>query len=165
MLPYQNLLNINRSAATPIFLQLTNELVKLIQNGQLSAGAKLPSSRNFAQLLGLNRNTVTKAIEELEALGWVNILPKKGTFVVNTFPIVQPNNWSNRKDLSKTLSENSFKFYDFPALKKPKAYTTKIGFDDGLPDVRLAPIDELARGYARNLRQLAFERALNYKDG
>lgn len=63
MLPYQNLLNINRTAATQIFLQLTNELVKLIQNGQLSAGAKLPSSRNFAELLKLNRNTVTKAIE------------------------------------------------------------------------------------------------------
>jgi len=165
MLPYQNLLNINRAAATPIFLQLTNELVKLIQNGQLSAGAKLPSSRNFAQLLGLNRNTVTKAIEELEALGWVEILPKKGTFVVNTFPIVQPNDWSNDKEFPKKLSENSFQFYDFPNLKNPKAYTKNLGFDDGLPDVRLAPIDELARGYARNLRQLAFERDLSYKDG
>ena len=165
MLPYQNLLNINRTAATPIFLQLTNELVKLIQNGQLSAGAKLPSSRNFAQLLGLNRNTVTKAIEELEALGWVEILPKKGTFLVNTFPIVQPNDWSNQKGFSKKLPENSFEFYDFPTLKKPKAYTKNLGFDDGLPDVRLAPIDELARGYARNLRQLAFEQELSYKDG
>lgn len=165
MLPYQNLLQINRTAATPIFLQLTNELVKLIQNGQLSAGAKLPSSRGFAQLLGLNRNTVTKAIEELEALGWVEILPKKGTFVVNTFPIVQPNDWKGQKDIVNQLKESHFNFYDFPALKNPKAYNLKIGFDDGLPDVRLAPIDELARGYARNLRQLAFERDLSYKDG
>ncbi len=165
MLPYQNLLHINRLAATPIFLQLTNELVKLIQNGQLSAGAKLPSSRKFAQLLALNRNTITKAIEELEALGWVEILPKKGTFVVNTFPIVQPNDWSKRKLMANKESENQFEFYDFPALKIPKALSQNMGFDDGLPDVRLAPIDELARGYARNIRQLAFERDLSYKDG
>lgn len=165
MLPYQNLIHINRQAATPIFLQLTNELVKLIQNGQLSAGAKLPSSRNFAQLLDLNRNTVTKAIEELEALGWVEIMPKKGTFVVDTFPIVQPNDWSNKKITPNKLKENNFEFYDFPALKTPKAISKNIGFDDGLPDVRLAPIAELARGYARNVRQLAFEQDLSYKDG
>jgi len=165
MLPYQNLLQINRTAATPIFLQLTNELVKLIQNGQLSAGAKLPSSRGFAQLLCLNRNTITKAIEELEALGWVEILPKKGTFVVNTFPVIQPNDWVEKKTGSNKFRDNDFRFYTFPTLKKPKAYTQKIGFDDGLPDVRLAPIDELARGYARNLRQLAFEGELSYKDG
>jgi len=164
MLPYKNIIQLDRKAATPIFLQLTNELVKLIQNGQLSPNTKLPSSRTFAELFQLNRNTVTKSLEELEALGWVNIKPKKGTFVVDTFPVMRPNNWLKTNEGNRGITTN-FDFYDFPKLKKPKAYTFSIGFDDGLPDVRLAPIDELARGYARNIRQLAFEADLNYKDG
>lgn len=165
MLPYQNLIQIDRKAATPIFLQLTNELVKLIQNGQLSPSAKLPSSRTFAQIFNINRNTVTKSLEELEALGWVIIQPKKGTFVVDTFPIIKPNKWSkegNKLDLKDT---EKFEFYDFPYLKRPQAVNPILGFDDGMPDVRLAPIDELARTYARNVRQLAFEQDLNYRDG
>ncbi len=165
MLPYQNLIHLDRKAATPIYLQLTNELVKLIQNGQLSPSAKLPSSRMFAQLFQLNRNTVTKSLEELEALGWVIIQPKKGAFVVDTFPIIRPNKWSKATDKNELATINDFNFYDFPNLKRPRAFQPNFGFDDGLPDVRLAPIDELARGYARNVRQLAFENDLSYQEG
>ncbi|MFK7980888.1 MAG: PLP-dependent aminotransferase family protein [Saprospiraceae bacterium] len=165
MLPYNNLIHLDRKAATPVYLQLTNELVKLIQNGQLSASAKLPSSRTFAELFQLNRNTVTKSLEELEALGWVIIKPKKGTFVVNTFPIVKPNSWTKKGEVSNLETTKQFEFYDFPHLKLPRAFNPNFGFDDGLPDVRLAPIDELARGYARNVRQLAFENDLSYKKG
>ncbi len=165
MLPYKNLIHLDRKAATPIYLQLTNELVKLIQNGQLSASAKLPSSRTFAELFQLNRNTVTKSLEELEALGWVIIRPKKGTFVVDSFPIVRPNKWSKKEVGTQLQRTEQFEFYDFPHLKLPKAFKPNFGFDDGLPDVRLAPIDELARGYARNVRQLAFENDLSYKKG
>lgn len=165
MLPYKNIIDLDRKAATPLFLQLTNELVKLIQNGQLSPNTKLPSSRTFAEIFQLNRNTVTKSLEELEALGWVIIKPKKGTFVVDTFPIIKPNNWLATKTNNLDKTNSVFEFYDFPELKKPIAYTYPLGFDDGLPDVRLAPIDDLARGYARNIRQLAFEADLNYKDG
>jgi len=165
MLPYKNLIHLDRKAATPVYLQLTNELVKLIQNGQLTSSAKLPSSRTFAELFQLNRNTVTKSLEELEALGWVIIRPKKGTFVVDTFPIVRPNKWTKEGVETNLQTTQKFEFYDFPHLKLPKAFEPNFGFDDGLPDVRLAPIDELARGYARNVRQLAFENDLSYKEG
>lgn len=165
MLPYKNLIHLDRKAATPIYLQLTNELVKLIQNGRLSPGAKLPSSRTFAELFKLNRNTVTKSLEELEALGWVIIRPKKGTFVVDTFPIVKPNKWLKKGLETSLQAATKFEFYDFPNLKQPKAFEPNFGFDDGLPDIRLAPIEELAKGYARNVRQLAFENDLSYRKG
>ena len=165
MLPYQNLIHLDRKAATPIYLQLTNELVKLIQKGQLSPSVKLPSSRTFAQLFNLNRNTVTKSLEELEALGWVIIRPKKGVFVVDTFPIIRPNKWSTKEGEVALSNTKKFEFYDFPHLKLPQAVQPILGFDDGMPDVRLAPVDELARRYARNVRQMAFDQDLNYRDG
>ena len=165
MLPYKNLIQLDRQAATPIFLQLTNQLVKLIQNGQLAPSAKLPSSRKLAALFQLNRNTVTRAIEELEALGWVTILPKKGTFVVDSFPIVRPQKWSGNPFHLKNKEVSKFDFYNFPTLQRPMAQTRMVGFDDGLPDIRLAPINELATAYGRNLRQLAFENDLSYQNG
>ncbi len=32
-------------------------------------------------MLGINRMTVVAAYQELEAQGWIEMLPKKGTFV------------------------------------------------------------------------------------
>ena len=64
----------------------------------------------FAQLFQLNRNTVTKSLEELEALGWVIIQPKKGAFVVDTFPIIRPNKWSKATDKNELATINVFNF-------------------------------------------------------
>jgi GntR family transcriptional regulator/MocR family aminotransferase len=162
MLPFQNLIHIERQGQVPVFLQLVNQVIQLIQNGQLAAGVKLPSTRAFAKLLALNRNTVTKSLEELQALGWIEIKAKKGAFVVDTFPIVQPNTWTDSSQQKEAATP--FTFYSYPYLEKPQANLPIMGFDDGLPDVRLAPIDALARGYAKNIRQLAFENQLTYDD-
>jgi len=165
MLPYKSLLKIERANRTPIFLQITKQVIQLIQQGHLGAASKLPSSRALAILLDLNRNTVTKAYEELEALGWLEIKARKGVFVVESFPAVLPVEWTKEKKAKQETVIPTFEFYDFPALRLPIALGGQLGFDDGFPDVRLAPVNELARGYAKNMRQLAFENDLYYQDG
>lgn len=165
MLPFKSLLQIDRSARTPIYLQITNQIVQLIQQGQLLASSKIPSSRTLANLLSLNRNTVTRSYEELEALGWISIQARKGVFVVKNLPTITPLVWSKETEKKSSVKKSSFSFYDFPHLTIPPAHGGQLGFDDGLPDVRLAPIDALARAYAKNLRQLAFENDLYYQNG
>lgn len=165
MLPFKSLLQIDRSARTPVYLQITNQMVQLVQQGQLGAGNKIPSSRSLATLLSLNRNTVTKAYEELEALGWITILARKGVFVVENLPTIVPLEWNKEQQETTTVEQSTFSFYDFPHLEIPPPHGGQLGFDDGLPDARLAPIDALARGYAKNLRQMAFENDLYYQDG
>ncbi len=164
MLPYKSLIKINRSSTTPLFLQLSNQIVQLIQNGQLVSGSKLPSSRVLAEICQLNRNTINKSYQELESLGWINIQAKKGTFVVDNFPTIKTHKWDNQQEemLSKEISK--FSFYSFPNLRTPTAVSSLIGFDDGLPDIRLAPIEDLAKAYGRQLRQLSFENKLSYTD-
>jgi len=137
----------------------------LIQQGQLGAGSKIPSSRSLANLLFLNRNTVTKSYDELEALGWIHSQSRKGMFVVDTLPTIVPHDWSKAQKKQSSKKKSSFPFYDFTHLQTPLAHGGQLGFDDGLPDARLAPINDLARGYARNLRQLAFENDLYYQEG
>lgn len=165
MLPYKTLLQIDRSSRTPVYLQIVQQIIQLIQQGQLVAGNKLPSSRVMGELLSINRNTIVKSYEELEALGWLDIKSRKGVFVVDSFPSIQPLDWQGQKQKQTSEQTTLFTFNDFSHLRLPDTIGGQIGFNDGLPDVRLAPIDDLARGYAKNLRQLAFENNLYYKDG
>ena len=164
MLPYKSLIQINRNTTTPLFLQLSNQLVQLIQNGQLLSGSKLPSSRALAEICQLNRNTINKSYQELESLGWITIQAKKGAFVVENFPSIKTQSWVEQQENLDSQSVPSYSFYDFPFLKTPKAISSLIGFNDGLPDIRLAPIEDLGKAYIRNLRQLGFEKNLSYTD-
>jgi len=164
MLPYKSLLQINRNTSTPLFLQLSNQLVQLIQNGQLMSGSKLPSSRVLAKICHLNRNTINKSYQELESLGWITIQAKRGAFVVENFPYIKTQSWAEQQESLNNQSVPKYSFYDFPFLKTPKAVSSLIGFNDGLPDIRLAPIEELGKAYIRNVRQLDFEKNLSYTD-
>ena len=162
MLPFQNLIQIQRKADLPIYIQIVNQLIQLIQKGQLQAGAKLPGSRKLASLLEVNRNTTVRAYEELEAGGWINLIPHKGAFVVDSIPDYRMQEWKEDPDLKMTAP---FEFYDFPNLTPPRKSRTTIGFDDGLPDVRLAPVEDLAKAYRRALLRLADDQNLRYSDG
>ena len=59
-----------------------DEIVKMIRTGALRAGEKLPSVREYAIVRKVNPNTVAKAYAQLEADGYITVLPKKGAFVV-----------------------------------------------------------------------------------
>jgi GntR family transcriptional regulator/MocR family aminotransferase len=162
VLPFQNLIQIQRKADLPIYIQIVNQLIQLIQKGQLQAGTKLPGSRKLASLLEVNRNTTVRAYEELEAGGWIVLIPHKGAFVVDSIPDYRMQEWKEDPDLKMSAP---FEFYDFPNLTPPRKSRTTIGFDDGLPDVRLAPVEDLAKAYRRALLRLADDQNLRYSDG
>jgi DNA-binding transcriptional MocR family regulator len=65
------LLKIVRTGSKPIYQQLIHEIENLIDQGILQAGHSLPSTRSLADKLGINRSTVTRAYEELQALGYL----------------------------------------------------------------------------------------------
>lgn len=50
----------------PIYLQIMNYIKKQIIIGQLKAGDKIPSVREFASELQINPNTVQRTFQELE---------------------------------------------------------------------------------------------------
>jgi GntR family transcriptional regulator / MocR family aminotransferase len=61
--------------------QLFRRLRQLIVSGTLRPGTRLPSSRAMARDLGLSRNTVIVALEQLVADGWAEARKGSGTFV------------------------------------------------------------------------------------
>src|SRR5258706_9208076 len=53
------------AGGTPLFLQIARAVAEDARRGRLAPGAELPSSRRLAQALGVHRNTVLAAYDEL----------------------------------------------------------------------------------------------------
>lgn len=143
--------SIDRSAKRPVYLQLSDGLLALIKTGKLSAGQKLPGTRDVAAILHINRITVKNAFEELEVQGWLQSAVGRGTFVSAHIVDHEP------KKLGKSISGNAHKEAGF--LIKPADYLSSVPdinipelhLDDGYPDPTLAPLKELYRAYRNQL--------------
>ena len=57
------------------------QLEKLIRDGKLGPGARLPSERELSRMLGLGRPSVREALQAIQAKGLVQAHPGRGTFV------------------------------------------------------------------------------------
>ncbi|MBI1846637.1 MAG: PLP-dependent aminotransferase family protein [Candidatus Rokubacteria bacterium] len=71
---------IERDKPIPVARQIQAHLERLIREGLLGDGVKLPATRDLAHSLGVNRATVVLAYEELVAAGWARAHVGQGTF-------------------------------------------------------------------------------------
>ncbi|WP_170176137.1 GntR family transcriptional regulator [Lentzea flaviverrucosa] len=75
---------INRTMGVPLATQIRDQIVAAIASGQLSRGDRLPTIRQLAEFLGINRNTVAQGYRQLEAEGYVSTRAGGGTTVAET---------------------------------------------------------------------------------
>jgi len=128
--PWKLEIVLNSSSDKAIYLQIADAVIDAIKSGKLISGNALPGSRQLASLLSVNRNTVIEAIDVLLAEGWLVAVERKGTFISEALP--------------EKLNLNDNKL---PINKEVEVSKPSLHFDDGLPDSRLAPMNELARAY------------------
>jgi GntR family transcriptional regulator/MocR family aminotransferase len=69
----------------PVGQQIYGQIRELIRQGQLRAGSRLPSTRQLANDLGVSRNIVVFAYEELKAEGYIVSHVGAGTLVADQF--------------------------------------------------------------------------------
>lgn len=81
-----DLLALDATAETPLYRQLYDALRDAILDGRLVAGARLPSSRRLASDLGVGRNTVLAAYEQLTAEGYLEGQIGAGTRIAAALP-------------------------------------------------------------------------------
>ena len=74
-------LQLDRESPVPLARQIQEQIERLIREGWLAPGVKLPATRELAQTLGVNRTTVALAYEELVAAGRARAHVGQGTFV------------------------------------------------------------------------------------
>lgn len=148
----------------PLYVQVFDAFREAILSGDLSAGTKLPSSRKQAQTLGVSRNIVLLAYDQLLAEGYAETQQGSGTYVSAALP-------DEGVPLSKKPSEPSSVKVPLSSFAKralqlnpgsPHSYT-----DGPLYDLRygLSPIDEkLLALWRRHLAKAAQNPPLNYAD-
>jgi 2-aminoadipate transaminase len=74
-------IQLDRSLDTPLYIQIYNGLVELIENKTLNAGEKLPPIRQMASFFNVNAVTVVNAYKRLDAQGYVESRVGSGTYV------------------------------------------------------------------------------------
>jgi len=146
--PYKTSFHLDRKNKQALYLQLANQFITLIKNAILPPKTKLLGSRSLAVLLQVHRKTIVACYEELALQGWVESVPKKGTFVHADLPLFYQQKRKPVKAVDIT-SKAGFQFYSDANLKSNQRNSNpKFQFlNDGISDGRLAPINELARIY------------------
>ncbi len=73
-------LRISATSGVPVYLQLALQIRQAIASGLMRAGDPLPSTRRLAAELGINPNTVARALQDLTRDGVIRTVPGGGTF-------------------------------------------------------------------------------------
>jgi GntR family transcriptional regulator of abcA and norABC len=71
----------NKADGLSLYKQIANYLESRILNGEFPPGTRLPSERDLADQLHVNRSTINSAFEELRSTGLVNRIVGYGTVV------------------------------------------------------------------------------------
>lgn len=96
---------IDSRSRTPIYEQLTQNIISQITNGVLLPDEQLPSVRNLARDLGINPNTVQKSYQELESKGIIYQASGRGSFVADCQQLTKTLSDSKLESLRKPLTE------------------------------------------------------------
>ncbi|CAK7081470.1 GntR family transcriptional regulator [Tissierella sp.] len=87
---------IDKQNKMPLYFQLMDIIINMIEEGNLRENDQLPSERELCDIYDISRSTVRQAIQELEKEGYIYKLHGKGTFVS-----------------PKMFKQNLLKFYSF----------------------------------------------------
>lgn len=75
---------ISRSLGIPLTTQVHDQIVAAVASGHLAPGDRLPTIRELAEFLGINRNTVAQVYRQLEAEGYLSTRAGGGTTVADS---------------------------------------------------------------------------------
>jgi GntR family transcriptional regulator len=78
------LVNIDPTDATPLFLQVAADIRRAIAEGEAKPGERMPLAKDLATVLGVNTNTVLRALRLLREEGLLEFRRGRGITVAGT---------------------------------------------------------------------------------
>ena len=95
---------VDKNSRTPLYLQLMNILIDMIENN-LEENEQILSEREICEIYNVSRTTVRQAMDELEKEGYIYKLHGKGTFVSYK---KQQYRFQKLKGFTEVMSERGF---------------------------------------------------------
>jgi len=97
--------NVDPRSGVPIYLQLMEQVKRLIAVGALAAGEQLPTVKQLALDLTIHPNTVARAYHDLERDGVIETSPGRGSFVRSNGVVADVRR--NLADVARTALEHA----------------------------------------------------------
>eukprot|EP00752_Nemacystus_decipiens_P015441 g13772.t1 len=139
---------LDRDEGAPLHRQLYDQLRELILAGRLTAGARLPSTRTLARDLGVSRNTIAGAFDQLLAEGYVVGRVGAGSYVSEELPeealsarTAEPAADLDQRPRRRGLSARGARLAKLRRVGGVKS----AAFTPGLPDLDAFPFDVWSR--------------------
>jgi GntR family transcriptional regulator / MocR family aminotransferase len=126
-------LELDRTLPQSLADQLAERLRQAIRQGRIPEGARLPSSRAFADQLGVARNTVVRAYETLAMEGIVESRAASGFYASRAAGEASPAEPSGPPALSDAPSTGSMPLPETPWLRDPGALDRRRMLHDFAP--------------------------------
>ena len=134
---------LDRDAETPLWRQLYHGLRRRILEGRLPLGSRLPSTRILAGELGISRNTVLTAYDQLVAEGYLEGKRGAGTRVALDIPLREFRERSARRPSSRAPPRLSTRCQAVLGLPRaiPSLAGTRLAFAVGVPALDAFPVN------------------------
>ncbi|MFD1293728.1 PLP-dependent aminotransferase family protein [Lutibacter holmesii] len=153
---FKELISVDKSTLQPLYQQVSGQIVNAIQRSYLTKGTKLPGTRMLSELLNVHRNTAVAIYEELASQGWVEIIPNKGTFVLEPKQTtIKIKATSQKVNEAYTYAKTTgFPFQNsLHLVSTVEATSAKFIINDGKPDLRLHPVHQFTRWYSAAMKR------------
>ena len=154
---------LDTTSSIPLYRQLYDRLRLAILTGQLATGTRLPATRTLAGQLGVSRNTVYIAYQQLLAEGYIDSKVGHGTSVARVTPetllTLPPTSQVRRfaqDDTSRSrVSQRGMHMARLPSLPRPQIPSEPgkpPAFRAGVPALDLFPYQIWAQMVTRRVR-------------
>jgi GntR family transcriptional regulator/MocR family aminotransferase len=152
----KKLVDFDKSMEQPVYQQVSQQIVSAIQRKHITKGTKLPGSRVLGALLNIHRNTAVAIYEETAAQGWIEIIPNKGTFVLEpALKTGKIKGHSQRLNQISTYTQRTgYPFQkSFHLASTIEITEVQYTINDGKPDLRLHPVHQFTRWYSAAMKR------------
>ena len=160
---YEPLIVLDKTSSVPLYRQLYERVRLAILTGQLATGARLPATRTLADQLGVSRNTVYLAYQQLLAEGYLDSKVGYGTSVARVTPetlLMLPSTSGGRTfaqgDAARSrVSERGRNIARLPTMPRPQVPSAPgkaPAFRAGVPALDLFPYQVWAQMVTRRVR-------------
>lgn len=89
------------------YQQIVEQLKSKIMEGELTAGDKIPSTRELAKSLGVSRTTTIKSYDILISEGFLITKPKQGIFIAELLPTLNLDDGPSAQELARAKLASS----------------------------------------------------------
>lgn len=151
-------IEVDNTCTVPMYRQVEQQVRAAILEGRLHPGEKLPSSRQFAADLGIARNTIKSAFNQLVAEGYLSTAIGSGTHVALELPeaafsVGQPTRSTAQTTVSLDWAPYARRLETFLDWMERSANRPTRPFLAHTPAVDMFPRDIWAQLTQRRLRQ------------